>query len=71
MKKATLEFAWIEQILSFANETDKQEWLKKRNQKLDERKFEPVLITKEWTEGDRFFIRIRLPYNNSNMLESE
>lgn len=71
MRLMRTEYAWIEQILSFASEDDKKKWLEKRNQKLDRRMFEPVVIIKEWKEKDRYFIRIRVPYNNANMLEGE
>lgn len=64
-----IEYAWIEQILSFANNEEKQAWLDKRNGKLERRMFEPVLIMDAWKRNDRVFIRIRLPYNNNNMLE--
>ena len=64
MKK--IEFAWIEQILSFANEAEKQAWIDKRNGKL-ERKHCSMVILKEWEQDDKLFIRIRLPYNQNEM----
>ena len=70
MKK--IEFAWIEQILSFESSLEKQAWLDKRNDDL-KRKHCSLLIVDEWTdhEADRLFIRIRLPYNNSEILEGD
>lgn len=65
MKK--IEYAWIEQILSFASEEEKQDWLDKRNGKLD-RKHQSVYVINEWMKEDRLFIRIRLPYNQNPML---
>ena len=66
MKK--IEYAWIEQIISFADSLEKQNWLDKRNDNL-KRKHCEVMIMDEWTdhEADRLFIRIRLPYNNNEM----
>ena len=66
MKK--IEYAWIEQIVSFADSLEKQNWLDKRNDDL-KRKHCEVMIMDEWTdhEADRLFIRIRLPYNNNEM----
>ncbi len=67
MRVAQIEFAWIEQVLSFANEEDKQKWLGKRTDKLDRRN-RKMRIVKNWTENGRCFIRIRLPYNDSPMM---
>ena len=66
MKK--IEYAWIEQIVSFADSLEKQNWLDKRNDNL-KRKHCEVMIMDEWTDhkADRLFIRIRLPYNSNEM----
>ena len=66
MKK--IEYAWIEQIVSFADSLEKQNWLDKRNDNL-KRKHCEVMIMDEWTdhEADRLFIRIRLPYNSNEI----
>lgn len=66
MKK--IEYAWIEQILSFADSLEKQNWLDKRNDDL-KRKHTEVMVIDEWVdhEVDRLFIRIRLPYNSNEM----
>lgn len=65
-----IEFAWIEQIISFESSLEKQMWLDKRNDKL-EQKHCSMKIMDEWTDHDvdRVFIRIRLPYNSNEMYE--
>ena len=70
MKK--IEYAWIEQIVSFHDSVEKQKYIDSKNDSLN-RKHCSLLIVDEWTdhEADRLFIRIRLPYNNSEILEGD
>lgn len=65
-----IEFAWIEQIISFESSFEKQMWIDKRNDDL-KRKHSSMKIMSEWVDHDlnRVFIRVRFPYNKNEMYE--
>jgi len=65
MKK--IEYAWIQQILSFDSPEEREAWLLRRNDKLSRKNLE-VNVMKEWTENGRAWMIIRLPYNNNCMV---
>lgn len=61
-----VEFAWIEQILSFESEEEFQRWLQKRHRKAEKNLLIKTLESTTKDDG-RFYIRIKSPYNQTPM----
>lgn len=61
-----VEYAWIEQILSFDSEEEFKSWYKRKIQKNVKNKGIQLLECGVSADG-RFFQRIKVPYNQSKM----
>ena len=64
-----IEYAWIEQIISFASPEEFNDWMNRRIRKNAVRAEGIRTYEKGYSRKDgRFYVRIRFPYNTNEMM---
>ncbi len=69
MKK--VHYAWIEQVLSFDSDFEREVYLDRQRKLSDHRKQAMIHVIALGYDGERYTLRIRKPYNSSPMLTTE
>jgi len=64
-----IHYAWIEQILSFDTENERNAYIQNQTAKAERKNQPEVKIMDYWqrTDDKRFYLRIRKPYNHNQM----